>query len=449
MLDGIQRIGIAVLSVALCFFTLFEVNYNLLQPQSALAVFVALGLMICFLSFPAHARVKERTVWRVSDLLLAIGVAVCCGYVVVQTEPAFQELWSGGRSLANRAGIETSGDFVVGLIGLVLVFEATRRSIGWIVPFLALLFVLHSFYCYLSFRHGLPVLPDFLLPHAGQGLKDIVSTTFLQTLGVFGPAASVMFRYVFLFVVFGAFLEMSGATQFVIRLAERVFGRSPGGPAKVSVLGSGLMGSLSGSAVANAMTTGTFTIPMMRSAGFKPHIAGGITAAAAAGGALVPPVMGAAAYMMLEIVEPPVSFLQIAKAALVPAVLYYFSIFMIVHFYSRRVGTRASKVGEESSLKAFDALVFFGALATLIGLLVLRFSPFRAVTGALIVILVLAVLRKELEIARRARILAFTSFFAVLLGHQLLFAETLFAETYVDSPRVSVAPQDNPRRLVR
>ena len=120
-----------------------------------------------------------------------------------------------------------------------------------------------------------------------------MSNTVLQDLGVLGKAAAVMFNYVFLFVVFGAFLEMSGATQFIIDFSEKIFGRSPGGPAKVSVLGSGLMGSLSGSAVANAVTTGSFTIPMMRNSGFKPDIAGGITAAAAAGGALVPPVMGA------------------------------------------------------------------------------------------------------------------------------------------------------------
>ena len=184
------------------------------------------------------------------------------------------------------------------------------------------------------------------------------------------------------------------------------------------------MGSLSGSAVANAVTTGSFTIPMMRNAGFQPHIAGGITAAAASGGALVPPVMGAGAYMMLEIVEPQVTFLQIAKAALIPAVLFYLSIFMIVHFYSKRVGTQVSET-EHPPLQPFDAVVFFGALVTLVLLLVLRFSPFRAVTGALIVILLLATLRKELDLPRVARMLAVASFFVVLLVHQLFFAETV------------------------
>ena len=122
--------------------------------------------------------------------MLTLLTAIACGYVIVQTEPAFRESWSGGQSLASRAGIETTGDFVIGLIGLVLVFEATRRSIGWIVPAIAMFFVLHSLYNHLSFRYEWPLMPDWMLPHAGQSLKDIVSTTFLQTLGVFGPAAS-------------------------------------------------------------------------------------------------------------------------------------------------------------------------------------------------------------------------------------------------------------------
>ena len=240
---------------------------------------------------------------------------------------------------------------MVGLIGLILVLEATRRSIGLIVPLLALAFVAHSYYCYGSFRYDWPVMPDWMLPHAGQSVKDIVSTTFLQSLGVFGPAASVMFKYVFLFVVFGSFLEMSGATQFIIDFATKTFGRIRGGPAMVSVMASGLMGSLSGSAVANAVTTGTFTIPMMRSARFPNHIAGGITAAAASGGALVPPVMGAGAYMMLELVQPQVTFVTIMKAAILPAMLYYLSILAVVYLYSRRLGAAGLDTQEVSNKK--------------------------------------------------------------------------------------------------
>ncbi|MDA7874236.1 TRAP transporter fused permease subunit [Rhodopirellula sp.] len=421
MPDRLVKPVVTVLGVLLCLFTLFEVNYNMLQPQSALAVFVGVGLALCYLTFPVHKRLAGVKSLRCVDIVLAIMAAACCGYVIVQTQPLFSSLWGDGISLGDRAGGETGMDFAVGLVGVVLVLEATRRSIGVIVPLLALAFVAHSYYCYASFRYDWPVLPDWMLPHAGQSVKDIVSTTFLQSLGVFGPAATVMFKYVFLFVVFGSFLEMSGATQFIIDFATKTFGRIRGGPAMVSVMASGLMGSLSGSAVANAVTTGTFTIPMMRSAKFPNHIAGGITAAAAAGGALVPPVMGAGAYMMLELVQPQVTFLEIMKAAVLPAILYYFSILVLVFLYSRRLGTEKLSAEELSrkKLKGFEATVFFAALGTLVGLLICGFSPFRSVTGALAVILVFAIFRRELKISQRERWLALIVFSGVAIASQV------------------------------
>ena len=414
-----SKFVVPFLSVLLCLFTLAEVNYNLMQPQSALALFVLFGMALCFIQYPIHPKLKDNQAARWFDVLLGVAACACCAYVVVQTEPMFESFWLKGQSLANRAGDEQPLDYRVGLVGLVLVFEATRRTIGLIVPLLALTFVGHSYYCFAVQTHGWPAMPNWLLPHAGQSVDAIVATTYLQTLGVFGPAATVMFKYVFLFVVFGTFLEMSGATQFIIDFAERIFGRSPGGPAKVSVLGSGLMGSLSGSAVANAVTTGAFTIPMMRNAGFERHVAGGITAAAASGGALVPPVMGAGAYMMLELVQPQVTFLQVAKAALVPAILYYLSIFMIVHFYSKRVGAKAiqSDGTDKGSIWKFEAVVFFGALGILVGLLVWGFSPFKSVTGALIGILFLSIFRKQLALGTMTRWFALAAFFLATLAH--------------------------------
>ncbi len=363
---------------------------------------------------------------------------------------SFPVSWSDGFSLGNRAGSETTADYIVGVMGVLLVLEATRRSIGVIVPLLAIAFMAHSYYCYGSFRYDWPVLPDWMLPHAGQNVKDIVSTTFLQSLGVFGPAASVMFKYVFLFVVFGSFLEMSGATQFIIDFATKAFGRVRGGPAMVSVMASGLMGSLSGSAVANAVTTGTFTIPMMRGAKFPNHIAGGITAAAASGGALVPPVMGAGAYMMLELVQPQVTFLTIMKAAVIPAILYYFSILAVVFLYSRRLGAAGLNAEEiaKKKLSGFEASVFIFALGTLIGLLVLGFSPFRSVTGSLAVILVFATMRRKLNISPTAKWMAFASFFIVLILHQTTiyldgevpgFLQPFMASSWIDPRDESVS----------
>ncbi len=373
----------AAIGVALSLYTLVQVNYPLLQPHAELALFAMLGLILCFLHFPLHPRLQENRLSGALDWAFAALTALVCGYVVVQSEPVFSGFWIDGLSLGDRAGQEAPVDFLVGAIGLVLVLEATRRSIGWVLPILSVLFLIYAF--------AGPYLPDAFFPHRGYGLERVVGQTFLQSQGVFSTALKVMFSYVYLFVIFGSFLKFTGATQYIIDFAERAFGGRTGGSAKVSVLASGLMGSLSGSAVANTATTGTFTIPMMRNSGFRPHIAGGIVAAASSGGALVPPVMGAGAYMMLEIIDPPVTFIQIMRAAIVPALLYYFSLLLIVDFFARREGATAPPKKEDAgSFWQFEGLVFFAALGSLIGFLIVGYSPFRSVTLSLVVSLVLA-----------------------------------------------------------
>ncbi len=368
------------LSVLLCLFTFVEVNYPLLTPQSQLATFALLGLVLCFLNRPAHPRLVGTGLGAALDVAGALASAACCGYVIVQSEPGFRQFWIQGVELGNRAGQESGVDTLVGAVGLVLVLEATRRAIGWALPLLAGAFLVYAY-----FGSG---FPDWLFPHRGYGVDRIVAQTFLHSQGVFGTALRVMFVYVFMFVLFGAFLEKTGATGFIIDSAQRLLGNSPGGPAKVSVLSSGLMGSLSGSAVANTATTGTFTIPLMRSAGFRPEIAAGVEAAASSGGALVPPVMGAGAYMMLEIIDPPVTYLQIIKAAALPAALYYFSLLLIVHLYARRIGLTRSAVSEDGKTpRAFEGAIFVLGLAGLIAMLVMGYTVFRAASVALVVVI--------------------------------------------------------------
>ena len=389
--------GIALLSVGtiLCLFTLAEVNYPQLSPQSQLAIFAMLGMVLCFLHHPLHSSLKGHRVARASDLVLALLSVLACSYFVVQTEPAFASFWADGQSLGNRAGRENSLDFAVGGVLAILVLEATRRSIGLALPLLSLLFIGYCLYG--------QVLPSWLLPHRGYALDRTISQTVLQGQGIFGVALRVMFTYVFLFVIFGAFLKATGATGFIIDFAKKIFRNSLGGPAKVSVLSSGLMGSLSGSAVANTVTTGTFTIPMMRASGYSAARAAGIEAAASSGGALVPPVMGAAAYMMLEIVTPAVTYLQIVQAAILPAVLFYMSLFLIVHFHSKQLAAREGKLATVADFESdgkktekaaefniYAGLVFVGAFASLLGFLFFGYSPFRAVTLSLVVILILS-----------------------------------------------------------
>ncbi len=383
-----------IISALLGLFILVEVNYPQLSPQAQLSVFALLGLSLVFLKYPIHPNKSLQ----ILDLFFVLAVVFCFGYVLTQTESLFQFSWINGQSLGNRAGLEHALDHVVGLIGLILVLEATRRAIGLTLPLLALAFLIYAAYGY--------ILPDWLFPHRGYNWERIVSQTYLHSQGVFGIALKVMFTYVFLFVLFGTVLEETGATGYILNTARRIFRHSTGGPAKVAVISSGMMGSLSGSAVANTATTGTFTIPLMRSTGFRPTVAGGIEAAASSGGALVPPIMGAGAYMMLEIVEPAVTYLEIIKAALVPAILYYAALLLIVHFHAKRIGASASDREAPERPPRFRGLVFLVAFITLIVFLILGYTPFRAVSIALLFVLIVSAFSPTTRVGPRAMVRA-------------------------------------------
>ena len=406
MIQKKKNIIFLAVSVLLCLFILAEINYPQLTPQSELAIFAMLGLIVVFLRYPIHSRFADNRIFRALDFVLVGSVVACFGYVVIQTEPFFQGFWLDGKSLGDRAGAELLLDYIVGGVGLVLVLEATRRSIGVTLPLLSFAFLLYA-----GFGQ---FMPDWLFPHRGYSVQRIVSQTFLHSQGTFGIALRVMFTYVFLFVLFGTLLERTGATGYVLDLARRVFGTGAGAPAKVAVLSSGMMGSLSGSAVANTATTGTFTIPLMRRAGFQPAIAGGIEAAASSGGALVPPIMGAAAYMMLEIVEPAVTYLEIIRAALLPAILYYVGMLCMVHFSAREFAKKKSAKNnehaqrgsvhnseeavdddQEEKLGKFLTLqggIFLAAFVTLIGVLLMGATAFRAVSWSLLVVVGISLL---------------------------------------------------------
>ncbi|MCP4778236.1 MAG: TRAP transporter fused permease subunit, partial [Planctomycetaceae bacterium] len=374
-----------VLAVVLSLFVLAAANFNLFDPQPNLAMFGMLGLLLVFLSRPL---VKEKPDWRFGraiDIGLMLLTVAVFGYIFVQSEQRLERFWVDGILLGDRAGNEKPFDFFIAGTGLVLILEATRRAIGWTLPILCSLFIAYAIFG--------ASMPDWLFPHRGSSWGQIAQKSFLQSGGVFGVALKVMFNYVFLFVLFGTLLEQTGATAYVIKLARNLFKNSSGGPAKVAVVSSGLMGSLSGSAVANTATTGTFTIPLMKSSGFDSESAAGVEAAASSGGALMPPIMGAGAYMMLELVEPAVTYVEIIKAALIPAILYYTALLLTVHFHSKRIGADAeSELGSESEspMSAYQGFVFFGAFVILIAMLLTGFTPYRSVSVSLIGILVLS-----------------------------------------------------------
>jgi len=380
-----------VLGGLLTAFVLVEVNRPHLGLQSRLAVFALLGTLLAFLTVPLHRRIAERPWARAIDVALALATVAVYGYVVVQTDEFFRRWWIDGVDLGNRAGLETALDTAVGVAGLVLVLEAARRTLGWALPVLSGVFLLYAAYG--------PAMPSWAFPHRGYGLERIVAQTFLHSQGVFGTALYVMFTYVFLFVAFGAVLQATGATRWVLDIARRAFGDSVGGPAKMAVLASGMMGSLSGSAVANVATTGTFTIPLMKDAGFEPEVAGGVEAAASSGGALMPPVMGAGAYMMLEIIDPPVTYLDILRAAIVPGILYYLSLFLIVHFRSKRIGARPGTGTPVAASSPWAGVTFVAGIVTLVGMLIAGRSVFLSATVALVAIVAVSTLHDSTRLS--------------------------------------------------
>ena len=235
--------------------------------------------------------------------------------------------WVFEADLVQRAGEMTNADMVVGIITIVLVFEAARRVMGYALPLICLFFLVYG-----VFGQYLP--GD--LAHRGYGLDQIVSQLGFGTEGIYGTPTYVSSSYIFLFILFGAFLEQAGMITLFTDFALGLFGHTKGGPAKVAVVSSGLMGTINGSGVANVVTTGQFTIPLMKRFGYKASFAGGVEATASMGGQIMPPVMGAVAFIMAETIDVP--YLEICKAASIPAILYFITAFLMVHLEAGRAG---------------------------------------------------------------------------------------------------------------
>lgn len=251
-----------------------------------------------------------------SDLIMVAATVVSILYWISQFE-----------ALNYRAGAENQLDRMIGVVGVLLSLEVCRRVLGWSITLVGI--------GALAFGLFGPYLPE-LFAHRGFSFDRLAISLFITTNGVFGVMAGVLATYVILFIFFGAFLQKSGAGKFFIDLPLAIAGRSTGGPAKVAVMSSALFGSVSGSAIANTVASGAFTIPMMKRAGFKPHVAGAIEPAASIGGAFLPPIMGAGGFLMAELTGLP--YTQIMLYALGPAILYFLAVFCMVHFDAAKNG---------------------------------------------------------------------------------------------------------------
>jgi TRAP transporter 4TM/12TM fusion protein len=346
-----------------------------IEEMRQLSLFLAFSLALAFIHYPIYPKKPDSRILILIDLVLAALSFSMAIYIYI-------DFWD----FIFRVGIPTRWDIAFSIMTMILVFEATRRAVGWPLLIIALIFVFYTF-----FGQLLPAP----LSHRGYDIQRITTTFFMTKNGIFGIPLKVMTQFIFLFVAFGAFFGACGGTQFFIDLATALFGKLRGGPAKIAIAVSGMMGTISGSAVANTVTTGTLTIPLMKKIGFEKHIAAAVEATASSGGALMPPVMGAAAFVMAEFLGIP--YISVCKAALIPAILYYLAIFSIVHFYSLKIGLQGLPPEEIPSIKIVfkTQWIFIIPLAVLIATMIWGYSPRVAVLYSLVATVIMSLFKKE------------------------------------------------------
>lgn len=307
----------ALFAVALLFsiFQIVTAAFHPVSTQVLRAVHVGFLLLLVFISFPGLGKGRP---WQPLAWLLGLAGMATAIYQ-----------WYFEADLIQRSGDLTTGDMIVGLTLIVLVFEAARRVMGIALPIICACFLVYGLFG--------QYLPGDLM-HRGYGLDQIVNQLSFGTEGLYGTPTYVSATYIFLFILFGAFLEQAGMIKLFTDFAMGLFGHKVGGPAKVSVVSSALMGTITGSGVANVVTTGQFTIPLMKRFGYRPAFAGGVEATSSMGSQIMPPIMGAVAFIMAETINVP--FFEVAKAALIPALLYFGSVFWMVHLEAKRANLR-------------------------------------------------------------------------------------------------------------
>jgi len=361
-LSWIEQRLFDLLALGLVLFYSYSAVLEPAATQYHRGVYVLITYVLAFLLY------KSKTLpGRIIDYILIVASIVTIGYWMANFE-----------AINYRSGAETEIDKWIAMAGVLLGVELARRVVGTVFVIIGAIMLLYGVYG--------DYAPE-LISHAGDTFPDLCTSIFYKSDGVFGIMANVLATYIILFVIFGAFLEKSGAQRFFIDFPLAAVGHKIGGPAKVSVIASGLFGSISGSAIANTVSTGAFTIPMMKKAGFKPQVAGGIEPAASIGGMFLPPIMGAGGFIMAELTGVPYS--QIMLVAIFPALMYFFSVFVMVHYYAKLHGI----VGEKSGDSAIEILkrewIYVLPLVVITVLMLTGYSPgYSAIYGILTCILV-------------------------------------------------------------
>lgn len=388
-LEGWQAKLVSLIAIAMSCFHFYTSGFGLLLAQKQGAVHLAFTLCLVFLLYPATSKQSKTSGIPFYDFILgAVGVASAMYLVVFFND------------LTTRAGLPTQTDLIMGFLLIVTLLEATRRISNPVLPCLAVVALL---YCYVGRS-----LPE-MIAHRGFSIPRIVNHMYLGTEGIFGTPLEVSSTFVFMFILFGAVLEKTGLGKFIIDLSMALAGWSTGGPAKVAVVSSGLMGTVSGSSVANVCTTGMFTIPLMKSVGYEPHFAGAVEAVASTGGQIMPPVMGAGAFIMAQFLGVP--YIEIALAAVVPALLYYFAVMVQVHFEATRLGLKGIPWSQLPPLwpllKSKGFLLI--PLIAIIYFLLAGYTPLKAAFNGILVSFVLSWLNKETRLTPQRIMEAFES----------------------------------------
>lgn len=350
------------LAVSLVLFYSYSAVVAPAATQYHRGIYVIITYVLVFLAYQSKS-IKWpglNPLLRATDYLLILLSVLTVGYWMMNFE-----------AINYRTGAETQFDMAIAMVGVLIGIELARRVVGNIFVVIGVIMLSYGVYG--------DLFPE-IISHAGDTFPELCTSIFYKSDGVFGIMANVLATYVILFVLFGAFLEKCGAQRFFIDWPLAAVGHRVGGPAKVAVIASGLFGSISGSAIANTVSTGAFTIPMMKKAGFKPHIAGAIEPAASIGGMFMPPIMGAGGFIMAELTGVPYS--RIMLVAIFPAIMYFFSVFVMVHYEAKKNNI----VGEKSDTSAMEILknqwIYILPLVVITIFMLTGYSPgFSAILG--------------------------------------------------------------------
>ncbi len=368
---------VTIIAILMSIYHLYAAAFGAPEAMMHRSIHLLFTLLLIFLVGVVSKPSQDRKRWFLDGFLLFLTLA-SLGHIFLNYEYVVTR-YSYVQSL-------TRWDFVMGILLTLILLEASRRVIGWALPVTAICFLFYGI-----FGHKFPGL----MRHTGFSLETIVDQLYLTTEGIFGIPLGVSATYVILFVIFGAFLEESGTGQFFMEFANSVVGGTRGGPGKISCVSSALFGTISGSAVANVMVDGWLTIPLMKRTGFKKDFAAAVEATASTGGQIMPPVMGAAAFVIAEYTGIP--YIKICLHAAIPALLYYFALFMAIHFEAGRTGLRGIPKEERPPFRSVMLVKghLFFPLIVIVYFMMVGYTPMYACIYATLSVVLVALLRKE------------------------------------------------------